>query len=109
MLALLRVYKLLLSPLYPGACRFLPSCSDYAAAALLLHARELRALAQPIARREAMGHGLTSAGGGHVAPAFTRRGVYLVDLDTVRRLRPLARRRLSTRRPFFVSMRTRNP
>lgn len=37
MLALLRVYKLLLSPLYPGACRFLPSCSDYAAAAIREH------------------------------------------------------------------------
>src|SRR5690606_2333124 len=29
--------------------------------------------------------------------------------ETVRRLRPLARRRLSTRRPFFVDIRTRNP
>ena len=28
---------------------------------------------------------------------------------TVRRLRPLARRRLSTMRPFFVAIRTRNP
>ena len=31
------------------------------------------------------------------------------SLLTVRRLRPFARRRLSTRRPFFVLMRTRNP
>jgi hypothetical protein len=31
------------------------------------------------------------------------------SLLTVRRLRPLARRRLSTKRPFFVLMRTRNP
>ena len=37
MLAALRVYKLLLSPLYPGACRFLPSCSDYAATAIREH------------------------------------------------------------------------
>lgn len=37
MLGLLRVYKLLLSPLYPGACRFLPSCSDYAALAIREH------------------------------------------------------------------------
>ena len=29
--------------------------------------------------------------------------------ETVRRLRPLARRRLSTSRPFFVLIRTRNP
>jgi len=31
------------------------------------------------------------------------------SLLTVRRLRPFARRRLRTRRPFFVLMRTRNP
>jgi putative membrane protein insertion efficiency factor len=37
MLAALRVYKVVLSPLYPGACRFLPSCSDYAAIAIREH------------------------------------------------------------------------
>jgi len=31
------------------------------------------------------------------------------SLLTVRRLRPLARRRFSTRRPFFVLIRTKNP
>jgi hypothetical protein len=31
------------------------------------------------------------------------------SLLTVRRLRPFARRRFNTRRPFFVLMRTRNP
>ncbi len=31
------------------------------------------------------------------------------SLETVRRLRPFARRRLSTRRPFLVAIRTRNP
>ena len=31
------------------------------------------------------------------------------DEETVRRLRPLARRRFRTRRPFFVAMRTRKP
>jgi len=31
------------------------------------------------------------------------------DVDTVRRLRPFARRRLMTSRPFLVAMRTRNP
>jgi hypothetical protein len=34
---------------------------------------------------------------------------YYEDEETVRRLRPLARRRLRTRRPFFVLMRTRKP
>jgi putative membrane protein insertion efficiency factor len=29
-LALLRVYKLAISPLLPSACRFYPTCSEYA-------------------------------------------------------------------------------
>ena len=36
-LGLLRVYKLLISPLYTGSCRFQPSCSDYMAAAVREH------------------------------------------------------------------------
>lgn len=36
-LALLRAYKLLLSPLFAGACRHLPTCSDYAAEAVVRH------------------------------------------------------------------------
>jgi putative membrane protein insertion efficiency factor len=36
-LAALRAYKLLLSPLFTGACRFHPSCSTYAAEALRAH------------------------------------------------------------------------
>jgi hypothetical protein len=34
LLLLIRLYKLLFSPLYAGSCRFLPSCSDYAAEAV---------------------------------------------------------------------------
>ena len=34
---LLRLYKLLLSPMFAGSCRFLPSCSDYARDAVALH------------------------------------------------------------------------
>ena len=30
----LRAYKVLLSPLFAGSCRFVPSCSDYAADAV---------------------------------------------------------------------------
>ncbi len=30
MLTGLRVYKVLVSPLFAGSCRFIPSCSDYA-------------------------------------------------------------------------------
>ena len=33
-LALLRVYKVLFSPMFAGSCRYLPSCSDYAAEAV---------------------------------------------------------------------------
>ena len=36
-LAALRAYKVLLSPLFTGACRFHPSCSTYAADALRAH------------------------------------------------------------------------
>lgn len=37
MLAALRAYKLLLSPLFTGSCRYLPTCSDYAAQAIREH------------------------------------------------------------------------
>jgi putative membrane protein insertion efficiency factor len=33
-LALLRAYKLMFSPMYAGSCRFVPSCSEYAAEAV---------------------------------------------------------------------------
>jgi uncharacterized protein len=33
-LASLRVYKVLFSPMFAGSCRYLPSCSDYAAEAV---------------------------------------------------------------------------
>lgn len=34
---LLRGYKLLVSPLLPPACRFAPTCSEYAAEAIAKH------------------------------------------------------------------------
>jgi putative membrane protein insertion efficiency factor len=34
-LALLRGYKLLISPYFAGSCRFLPSCSDFAREAVI--------------------------------------------------------------------------
>jgi putative membrane protein insertion efficiency factor len=37
MLAVIRAYKLLISPLFTGACRFTPSCSDYMAEAVRTH------------------------------------------------------------------------
>ncbi len=36
-LVLLRGYKLLVSPFLPPACRFLPTCSEYAAEAVQRH------------------------------------------------------------------------
>ena len=36
-LALLTLYKMLLSPLFTGSCRFVPSCSDYAREAVIVH------------------------------------------------------------------------
>ena len=37
LLALIRAYQLILSPLLPPACRFEPSCSRYAAEAIRSH------------------------------------------------------------------------
>ena len=36
-IGLIRVYQWLVSPLLPRACRFAPSCSEYAAEAIALH------------------------------------------------------------------------
>jgi putative membrane protein insertion efficiency factor len=36
-LTALKAYKVLLSPLFTGSCRFYPSCSDYMAEAVTLH------------------------------------------------------------------------
>ena len=36
-LAIIRLYQLLLSPFLGGACRFVPSCSEYAREAIRIH------------------------------------------------------------------------
>ena len=35
--AMIRCYQLLISPLLPPSCRYLPSCSDYAVEAIARH------------------------------------------------------------------------
>ena len=37
LLALIRAYQLLVSPLFPPSCRYLPSCSEYARQAVIRH------------------------------------------------------------------------
>jgi putative membrane protein insertion efficiency factor len=37
LVAAIRAYQLLVSPLLPPACRFLPTCSEYAAQAIAEH------------------------------------------------------------------------
>ena len=36
-IALIRIYRILVSPLVPPACRFLPTCSEYGVAAIERH------------------------------------------------------------------------
>ena len=36
-LALIRAYKLVVSPWFTGACRFMPTCADYTAEAIVRH------------------------------------------------------------------------
>ena len=37
LIALIRVYQRAISPLFPPSCRFLPTCSAYAAEAIAVH------------------------------------------------------------------------
>jgi len=61
---------------------------------------EIGPLADALVRLESLGHAESLR-----SRRLARRAAY----DTVRRLRPLARRRFRTRRPFFVLMRSRKP
>ncbi|MCD6161257.1 MAG: membrane protein insertion efficiency factor YidD [candidate division Zixibacteria bacterium] len=35
--ALVRLYQIIISPLFPNSCRFYPSCSEYTRQALITH------------------------------------------------------------------------
>ena len=37
LMMLIRAYQLVISPVLPGSCRFVPSCSEYTREALELH------------------------------------------------------------------------
>ncbi len=56
-LALVRTYQLLVSPFTGGACRFTPSCSDYASTAVMEHGlwRGLSLAARRVARCHPLG------------------------------------------------------
>ena len=69
-LVALRAYKLALSPLFAGSCRFLPSCSDYMAEAVSRHGAAWGVWLG--LARLARCHPLGSAGYDPV-PAWTRR------------------------------------
>ncbi|MBI3048877.1 MAG: membrane protein insertion efficiency factor YidD [Acidobacteria bacterium] len=69
-LAALKAYKLLISPLFTGCCRFYPSCADYTREAVLLHgaARGLWLGSRRLARCHPLGgHGVDPVpyGGAH--------------------------------------------
>ncbi len=60
-LGLLKLYKMVFSPMYAGSCRFFPSCSDYAAEAVTRHGvlRGCALAARRLARCNPFGaHGL---------------------------------------------------
>jgi putative membrane protein insertion efficiency factor len=61
LLAPIRLYQWLISPLLPSACRFEPSCSHYAVEALKVHG-PLRGLVLAL-RRLSRCHPFTSLGG----------------------------------------------
>jgi putative membrane protein insertion efficiency factor len=64
---LIRGYQLLLSPMYAGSCRFVPSCSHYAAEAVSIHG-VLRGAALAV-RRLARCHPLGGKGLDPVPPS----------------------------------------
>ena len=53
---MVRAYQLFVSPLLPPSCRYLPTCSDYAAEAL---AKEATVLAQSLAEGPTFAHSVT--------------------------------------------------
>jgi putative membrane protein insertion efficiency factor len=66
-LGMLRAYKLMLSPMFAGSCRFVPSCSEYAAEAVARHGviRGSFLAARRLARCNPFGaHGLDPVPGG---------------------------------------------
>lgn len=69
-LAILRVYKAVISPLVPPACRFHPTCSDYAREAIECHGIARGAL---LAAKRLMRCHPFSPGGIDLVPQAVRR------------------------------------
>jgi putative membrane protein insertion efficiency factor len=67
---LIRLYQLIVSPVLPPSCRYLPSCSDYALEALTRHGM-LRGLALAL-RRLARCHPWGGSGYDPVPPSARR-------------------------------------
>lgn len=88
-LGLIRVYQVLFAPMYAGSCRFIPSCSVYAAEAVSRHGA-LRggrlAVGRLIRCRPFGGHGLDPVPA--YAPLELRRGRPASDSPELRRGKP---------------------
>jgi uncharacterized protein len=67
----IRLYRRLVSPLLPAACRYWPSCSEYAEQAFERHGtrRGLELTVQRLLRCHPWGgHGVDPVPGGHTSP-----------------------------------------
>ncbi len=67
-LGLIRAYQLVVSPIFTGSCRFLPSCSEYAAEAVRHHG--VLSGSWLAAKRLARCHPFCAGGHDPVPPAF---------------------------------------
>jgi putative membrane protein insertion efficiency factor len=80
-LALLRGYKILISPLFTGCCRYQPSCADYMHEAVIVHGatRGVWLGVKRLARCHPLGgHGCDPVPPGPEGPGLRARGSGLV-------------------------------
>ena len=89
LLAVLNVYRTGISPIRPASCRYVPSCSAYAAEAVELHGAA-RGSWLALASAAALPPVCTSAGTTRCRPAFTARRQLASDAATQTSFRPAA-------------------